>query len=151
MSELGEEIYDWENDELKKVFDYSKCDYTNPNILFIENFEFNPDYKIQSWLLGSIKDILYKFDNMFGIMIINVSPVENIEFCTINNVDNATKTKFENYNSKTEKRKTFEELSEICKQLEFKQINKSNYYYYMPTVLNKSLQSIKIDYKILHV
>ncbi len=145
LCDLGSEIFDWEEREFKPKFEEFAIASLNHNILYLDRIEILPEYRNGGWGKKVIKDILCRFCDSFGVMILKSFPLQfEGRDSDIKSDDEWTKLMKYEATEQDEKLAT-KKLNDFYKSFGFKRLFNDNYFFYNSAYKNSKLKKIKID------
>ena len=143
LCDLGSEILDWEEMEFKPLF--SEFASLNQNILYLERIEILPEYRNGGWGKKVIKDILCRFNNCFGVMILKSFPLQFEGRDSEIKLDDEWSKLMRYETTEQDEKLATKKLNDFYKSLGFKRLFNDNYFFYNSAYKNSKLKKIKID------
>ena len=143
LCDLGSEILDWEEMEFKPMF--NEFALLNQNVLYLERIEILPEYRNGGWGKKVIKDILCRFNNCFGVMILKSFPLQFEGRDSEIKLDDEWSKLMRYETTEQDEKLATKKLNDFYKSLGFKRLFNDNYFFYNSAYKNSKLKKIKID------
>jgi GNAT superfamily N-acetyltransferase len=141
--EIGSLLYDWETQEFKAEIEEFCSDAYNSNVLFIDRIEILPAFRNKGIGKKIIKDILCRFYECFGVMVIKAFPLQ-FEIKSSEKEDIAWYTKMEFDGLEKDKKNATENLVRFYKSLGFDQLYQNEYFFYNSAYSTDQLEEVEI-------
>jgi len=142
LLELGNVVFDLEQEQYNEVVEHYHYDALNSNLLFIDRIEILPAYRNAGWGKKVIKDILCRFSGCYGLMVLKSFPLQ-LKADRDNTDDWNVQMEFENLEQ--DEKVAITKLNSFYKSIGFVKLLEDDYFFYNSELKNSKLDKIKID------
>jgi len=142
LLELGNVVFDLEQEQYNEVVEHYHYDALNSNLLFIDRIEILPAYRNAGWGKKVIKDILCRFSGCYGLMVLKSFPLQ-LKADRDNTDDWNMQMEFDKLEQN--EKVAITKLNSFYKSIGFVKLLEDDYFFYNSELKNSKLDKIKID------
>ena len=142
LLELGNVVFDLEQDQYNEVVEHYHYDTLNSNLLYINRIEILPAYRHAGWGIKVIKDILCRFSGCYGLMVLKSFPLQ-LKVDRDSTDDWNVQMEFEKLEQ--DEKVAITKLNSFYKSLGFVKLLEDDYFFYNSELKNSKLDKIIID------
>lgn len=143
--EIGNCIFDWENKEFIDEFQYLFMDAANNSVLYIDRIEILPEYQKKGFGKKVIKDIIYRFNQCCGLVVLKAFPLQLEVKGTVSGKDDKWNKRMKYHKLISDEKVACKQLFNFYKSVGFTRYNKTAYFYLSPVMINKKLDKIDLN------